>query len=238
LAGARGGVSAGDGRSCDWISANGERGCDGGSAGDERSCCCGGVSGSGPRGASLAEGACWTCGAEGARGACSATADGGACGDDGTGIAGAAGAVGLGTASASASPSRPTLSLRISVVEERKSASSSNSSSLKALLNPIEPGWCTPGAVDPGRWAGLASAGLLADAPTGVGPAPWNTSSLFRTIALKVPVAAVHSGFGGGSMKTWLTSASALNSSASSGMTSSSSISSDGAGRDGGAGGC
>lgn len=232
MAGARDGVSAGDGRSCDWISANGERGCDGGSAGGERSCCCGSVSGSGPRGASLAEGACWGCGAEGARGACNAKADGGACGDDGTGIAGAAGAVGLRTASVSASP-RPTLSLRISVVEERKSASSSNSSSLKALLNPIEPGSCTPGAVDPGRWAGLAS-GLLDGAPTGVGPAPWNTSSLFKTIALKVPVAAVHSGFGGGSTKTWLTSASGLNSSASSGMASSSSICSDGAGRDGG----
>ena len=46
-------------------------------------------------------------------------------------------------------------------------------------------------------------------------------SSLFRTMALNVPVAAVHSGFGGGSTKTWV--ASALNSSASSGMSSSSS---------------
>src|SRR6185437_521805 len=59
-------------------------------------------------------------------------------------------------------------------------------------------------------------------------------ASLLRIMELKVPVAAVHSGFGGGSTKTWFTSAAAgLNSSASSGMESSSSVSNEaGGGRD------
>jgi hypothetical protein len=59
-----------------------------------------------------------------------------------------------------------------------------------------------------------------------------------RTMALNVPVAAVHSGLGVGWTKNWLTSASALNSSASSGMASSSSSSRfNSIGNDGGAGG-
>jgi hypothetical protein len=79
------------------------------------------------------------------------------------------------------SSDKPILSLRISAVDDRKSASSS-----------------------------------ISDSSSG--------SSFLKTSALNVPVAAVHSGFGGGSTKTWLTSAAAgLNSSASSGMASSSS---------------
>ena len=62
-------------------------------------------------------------------------------------------------------------------------------------------------------------------------------SSLLRTMDLKVPVAAVHSALGVGWTKNWLTSASALNSSASSGMASSSSSRFNSIGKEGGAGG-
>jgi hypothetical protein len=160
------------------------------------------------------------------------------------------------------------LSFRISAVADKKSGSSSNSSSPKELLSPagLEPNGAGSGAlrsneskvgeswlvelepieprlVEPDRFAAFAAVGWLG---TGGGwgadaAGPWIASSLFRTIALKVPVAAVHSGFGGGSTNTWLTSASALNSNASSGIASSSSNSNDdgggGASRDGAAAG-
>jgi hypothetical protein len=77
---------------------------------------------------------------------------------------------------------------------------------------------------------GTLGSGVRRGEPGVDGAGPWITSSLFRTIALKVPVAAVHSGFGGGSTNTWLTSASGLNSNASSGMASSSSKSNGGGG--------
>ena len=109
----------------------------------------------------------------------------------------------------SVSPS-PNWSLRIWEVADRKSASSSISSPPTCAAVEPEPVWIDPRS-------GICGEGLDA---TGAA-----ASSLFKTIALKVPVAAVHSGFGGGSTKTWLTSAAGLNSSAASGMESSSSIS-------------
>ena len=110
----------------------------------------------------------------------------------------------------SGSPS-PNWSLRIWEVADRKSASSSISSPPPCAAFGLELVWLAARSGACGE--GLGATGAAA------------ASSLFRTIALKVPVAAVHSGLGGGSTKNWLTSAVGLNSSAASGMESSSSIS-------------
>ena len=133
---------------------------------------------------------------------------------------------------------------------ELRSSESKVGESWPVELEPIDPRLIEFGSAElclveparfvaPARFAAPAAEWLTPDwaaAGAGVGAngaGPWITSSLLRTIALKVPVAAVHSGFGGGSMNTWLTSASGLNSNASSGMASSSSNSNGG----GGAGG-
>src|SRR5262249_30890883 len=115
---------------------------------------------------------------------------------------GATGGVGFGDGPGTGSGSpRLIFSRRISEVADRKSASSSISSSWNELLNSLLKTWVlppTPGpglAPAPGLGVGVGALGAVVEL------APPESSSLFRTMALNVPVAAVHSGFGGGSTK-------------------------------------
>jgi hypothetical protein len=82
--------------------------------------------------------------------------------------------------------------LRIWAVADRKSASSSISVSselgwVECVLGRAADGSCNFGLELLGAWLAAAL---------------WAASSLLKTMALKVPVAAVHPGFGGGSTKT------------------------------------